>query len=227
MLTIKRLTTLAFYSLLSISVVLLLPIDSKANQNTQIKILVLGDSLTAGYGLDKNGSFPAVLEKYLRASGWDTTIANGGVSGDTSAGGKNRLKWALTKNPDVVIIELGANDGLRGLNPNNTKENLAAILRELRQRKISVLLAGMLAPPNFGKTYGQEFKKIYLDLAREFNVPLYKFFLDGVAGKPALNQSDGIHPNKKGVVVIVERILPRVVSILKTLKKDQLRDQNK
>tara|TARA_B100000579_G_C22813226_1_gene846390 strand:+ start:897 stop:1571 length:675 start_codon:yes stop_codon:yes gene_type:complete len=224
MLTIKRLTTLAFYRLLSISVVLLLPIDSKANQNTQIKILVLGDSLTAGYGLDKNGSFPAVLEKYLRASGWDTTIANGGVSGDTSAGGKNRLKWALTKNPDVVIIELGANDGLRGLNPNNTKENLAAILRELRQRKISVLLAGMLAPPNFGKTYGQEFKKIYLDLAREFNVPLYKFFLDGVAGKPALNQSDGIHPNKKGVVVIVERILPSVVSILKTLKKDQLRD---
>ena len=213
--------------LLSISVVLLLPIDSKANQNTQIKILVLGDSLTAGYGLDKNGSFPAVLEKYLRASGWDTTITNGGVSGDTSAGGKNRLKWALRKNPDVVIIELGANDGLRGLNPNNTKENLAAILRELRQRKISVLLAGMLAPPNFGKTYGQEFKKIYLDLAREFNVPLYKFFLDGVAGKPALNQSDGIHPNKKGVVVIVERILPRVVSILKTLKKDQLRDKNK
>ena len=227
MLTIKRLTTLAFYRLLSISVVLLLPIDSKANQNTQIKILVLGDSLTAGYGLDKNGSFPVVLEKYLRASGWDTTIANGGVSGDTSAGGKNRLKWALTKNPDVVIVELGANDGLRGLNPKNTKENLAAILRELRQRKISVLLAGMLAPPNFGKTYGQEFKKIYLDLAREFNVPLYKFFLDGVAGKPALNQSDGIHPNKKGVVVIVERILPRVVSILKTLKKDQLRDQNK
>ena len=227
MLTIKRLTTLAFYKLLSISVVLLLPIDSKANQNTQIKILVLGDSLTAGYGLDKNGSFPAVLEKYLRASGWDATIANGGVSGDTSAGGKNRLKWALTKNPDVVIIELGANDGLRGLNPNNTKENLAAILRELRQRKISVLLAGMLAPPNFGKTYGQEFKKIYLDLAREFNVPLYKFFLDGVAGKPALNQNDGIHPNKKGVVVIVERILPKVVSILKTLKKDQLRDKNK
>ena len=227
MLTIKSLTTLAFYTLLSVSVVLLLPIDSKANQNTQIKILVLGDSLTAGYGLDKNGSFPAVLEKYLRASGWDTTIANGGVSGDTSAGGKNRLKWALTKKPDVVIVELGANDGLRGLNPNNTKENLAAILRELRQRKISVLLAGMLAPPNFGKTYGQEFKKIYLDLAREFNVPLYKFFLDGVAGKPALNQSDGIHPNKKGVVVIVERILPRVVSILKTLKKDQLRDQNK
>ena len=224
MLTIKSLTTLAFYTLLSVSVVLLLPIDSKANQNTQIKILVLGDSLTAGYGLDKNGSFPAVLEKYLRASGWDTTIANGGVSGDTSAGGKNRLKWALTKKPDVVIVELGANDGLRGLNPNNTKENLAAILRELRQRKISVLLAGMLAPPNFGKTYGQEFKKIYLDLAREFNVPLYKFFLDGVAGKPTLNQSDGIHPNKKGVVVIVERILPRVVSILKTLKKDQLRD---
>ena len=169
--------------------------------------------------MDKNGSFPAVLEKYLRASGWDTTIANGGVSGDTSAGGKNRLKWALTKKPDVVIVELGANDGLRGLTPNNTKENLAAILRELRQRKISVLLAGMLAPPNFGKTYGQEFKKVYLDLAREFNVPLYKFFLDGVAGKPALNQSDGIHPNKKGVVVIVERILPRVVSVLKTLKK--------
>ena len=114
--------------------------------------------------MDKNGSFPAVLEKYLRASGWDTTIANGGVSVDTSAGGKNRLKWALTKKPDVVIVELGANDGLRGLNPKNTKENLAAILRELRQRKISVLLAGMLAPPNFGKTYGQEFKKIYLDL---------------------------------------------------------------
>ena len=223
MLTIKGLTTLAFYRLLSISVVLLLPIDSKANQNTQIKILVLGDSLTAGYGLDKNGSFPVVLEKYLRASGWDTTIANGGVSGDTSAGGKNRLKWALTKKPDVVIVELGANDGLRGLNPNNTKENLAAILRELRQRKISVLLAGMLAPPNLGKTYGREFEKIYLDLANQFNVPFYKFFLDGVAGNPELNQGDGIHPNRKGVNVIVKRISPSVISVLKNLSKGHVR----
>ena len=224
MLTIKRLTTLAFYRLLSISVVLLLPIDSKANQNTQIKILVLGDSLTAGYGLDKNGSFPAVLEKHLRAAGWDTTITNGGVSGDTSAGGKNRLKWALTKKPDVVIVELGANDGLRGLNPNNTKENLAAILRELRQRKISVLLAGMLAPPNLGKTYGREFEKIYLDLANQFNVPFYKFFLDGVAGNPELNQGDGIHPNRKGVNVIVKRISPSVISVLKNLSKEHLRE---
>ena len=223
MLTIKGLTTLAFYRLLSISVVLLLPIDSKANQNTQIKILVLGDSLTAGYGLDKNGSFPAVLEKHLRAAGWDTTITNGGVSGDTSAGGKNRLNWALTKKPDVVIVELGANDGLRGLNPNNTKENLAAILRELRQRKISVLLAGMLAPPNLGKTYGREFEKIYLDLANQFNVPFYKFFLDGVAGNPELNQGDGIHPNRKGVNVIVKRISPSVISVLKNLSKGHVR----
>ena len=223
MLTIKGLTTLAFYRLLSISVVLLLPIDSKANQNTQIKILVLGDSLTAGYGLDKNGSFPAVLEKHLRAAGWDTTITNGGVSGDTSAGGKNRLKWALTKKPDVVIVELGANDGLRGLNPNNTKENLAAILRELRQRKISVILAGMLAPPNLGKTYGREFEKIYLDLANQLNVPFYKFFLDGVAGNPELNQGDGIHPNRKGVNVIVKRISPSVISVLKNLSKGHVR----
>ena len=223
MLTIKRLTTLAFYRLLSISVVLLLPIDSKANQNTQIKILVLGDSLTAGYGLDKSDSFPAVLEKHLLASGWNASIANGGVSGDTSAGGKNRLKWALTKKPDVVIVELGANDGLRGLNPNNTKENLAAILRELRQRKISVLLAGMLAPPNLGKTYGREFEKIYLDLANQFNVPFYKFFLDGVAGNPELNQGDGIHPNRKGVNVIVKRISPSVISVLKNLSKGHVR----
>lgn len=226
MLTRRSLTTLAFYTLLSISVVLLLPIDSKASQNTQIKILVLGDSLTAGYGLDKSDSFPAVLEKHLLASGWNVSVANGGVSGDTSAGGKNRLQWALTKKPDVVIIELGANDGLRGLNPNNTKENLAAILRELQQRKILVLLTGMLAPPNLGKTYGREFKKIYVDLASKFNLPLYEFFLDGVAGKPALNQSDGIHPNKKGVNVIVQRILPNVISVLKNLSKKYPRDKN-
>ena len=220
MLTRRSLTTLAFYTLLSISVVLLLPIDSKASQNTQIKILVLGDSLTAGYGLDKSDSFPVVLEKHLLASGWNASVANGGVSGDTSAGGKNRLQWALTKKPDVVIIELGANDGLRGLNPNNTKENLAAVLKELQQRKILTLLTGMLAPPNLGKTYGREFEKIYLDLASRFNVPLYKFFLDGVAGKPELNQSDGMHPNRKGVNEIVQRILPSVISVLKNLSKN-------
>ena len=129
-------------------------------------------------------------------------------------------------NPDIVIVELGANDGLRGINPKNTKENLAAILKELQQRKILTLLTGMLAPPNLGKTYGREFKKIYLDLASRFNVPLYKFFLDGVAGNPKLNQSDGIHPNKKGVNEIVQRILPNVILILRNLTKENLKDKN-
>ena len=224
MLTARNLKTLAFYTLLSISVLLLLPINSKASQNTQIKILVLGDSLTAGYGLDKSDSFPAVLEKHLLASGWNASIANGGVSGDTSAGGKNRLKWALTKKPDMVIVELGANDGLRGLNPNNTKENLASILKELKRRQILILLTGMLAPPNLGKTYGREFEKVYLDLANQFNVPFYKFFLDGVAGNPELNQGDGIHPNRKGVNVIVKRISPSVISVLKNLSKWHVRE---
>tara|TARA_B100000700_G_scaffold283772_1_gene336474 strand:- start:102 stop:776 length:675 start_codon:yes stop_codon:yes gene_type:complete len=224
MLTARNLKLLAFYPLLSISVLLLLPINSKASQNTQIKILVLGDSLAAGYGLDKSDSFPAVLEKHLLASGWNASIANGGVSGDTSAGGKNRLKWALTKKPDMVIVELGANDGLRGLNPNNTKENLASILTELQKRQILILLTGMIAPPNLGKTYGREFEKIYLDLANRFNVPLYKFFLEGVAGNPDLNQSDGIHPNRKGVNVIVERISPSVISVLKNLREGHLRE---
>ena len=224
MLTARNLKTLAFYTLLSISVLLLLPINSKASQNTQIKILVLGDSLTAGYGLDKSDSFPAVLEKHLLASGWNASIANGGVSGDTSAGGKNRLKWALTKKPDMVIVELGANDGLRGLNPNNTKENLASILKELKRRQILILLTGMLAPPNLGKTYGREFEKVYLDLANQFNVPFYKFFLDGVAGNPELNQGDGIHPNRKGVSVIVKRISPSVISVLKNLSKWHVRE---
>jgi len=185
-----------------------------------LRVLALGDSLTAGYGLAQEDAFTTRLEGALKARGIDARVINAGVSGNTSAGGRARLDWALSSagpdGPDAVIVELGANDGLRGLPPEETRTNLDAILARLGERKIPALLTGMLAPPNLGSEYGGEFKAIYPDLAEKHGVVLYPFFLDGVAAEPDLNQDDGIHPNARGVEVIVARILPAVMKVLNT-----------
>ncbi|MEE8445799.1 MAG: arylesterase [Alphaproteobacteria bacterium] len=184
-----------------------------------VRILVLGDSLAAGYGLPARAAFPARLEARLKAGGFDVVAINAGVSGDTSAGGRARLDWALADRPDIVIVELGANDALRGLDPAMTRSNLDAILARLRGAGVRVLLTGMYAPPNFGRDYEQKFKALYPALAAKHGVAFYPFFLDRVAAIPALNQPDGIHPNERGVGVIVDLIAPYVVRLLKALER--------
>jgi acyl-CoA thioesterase-1 len=180
------------------------------------RLMVLGDSLTAGYGLPSAQAFPVRLEAALRARGIAVTVLNAGVSGDTTAGGLARLDWSLADKPTHAIVELGANDMLRGLDPAQAKRNLDQILTRLRKEKLPVLIAGMLASRNLGADYQSRFDAIYPDLAKHHNVALYPFFLDGVATDPALNQSDGIHPNARGVDIIVERILPAVLTLLET-----------
>ncbi len=175
-----------------------------------LRLMVIGDSLTAGFGLPAHEAFPAQLEKALRERGLAVTVVNAGVSGDTSAGGRSRLDWALAEKPDAVILELGANDGLRGIDPQSTYANLAAILSKLKTRGIPAFVAGMYAPPNLGAAYGEEFRSVYTRLAKEFDVPLQDFFLDGVAAQPHLNQSDGMHPNAAGVTVMVANMLPKL-----------------
>lgn len=178
------------------------------------RLLVLGDSLTAGYGLTEDEAFPAQLEKALQGAGHKVTASNAGVSGDTSAGGLARLEWALQDNPRLVIVELGANDALRGLPPEETFANLDAILERLESAGIHTILAGMRAPRNLGEEYTTSFDQIYPRLAQKHKVIYYPFFLDGVLMDRALNQADGIHPNSRGVRVIVERILPFVETAL-------------
>lgn len=177
-------------------------------------ILALGDSLTAGYGLAPEQSFPAQLEAALAQKGIAARVVNGGVSGDTSAGGLARLDWLLGENPDLVIVELGANDGLRGLDPAATRVNLDRIVGRIRESGAHVLLAGMRAPPNLGSEYGAAFATLYRDLAEKHGAAYYPFFLEGVAANPALNQEDGIHPTAEGIAVIVENILPVVTGAL-------------
>ena len=179
------------------------------------RLLVLGDSLTAGYGLEASEAFPVQLEKALQQSGYDVTVVNAGVSGDTSAGGLARLEWALADAPQIVIVELGGNDALRGLPPEVTFGNLDAILERLKVAGIRIILAGMKAPRNLGEDYTTAFDQTYPELASKHNVSFYPFFLDGVALDPVLNQADGIHPNANGVGVIVERILPIVKDAIK------------
>ncbi|MBX6745282.1 MAG: arylesterase [Acetobacteraceae bacterium] len=180
-----------------------------------IRLLALGDSLTAGYGLPQGQGFVPQLQAALRAHGHDAQVLDAGVSGDTTAGGLARLDWALADQPQAAIVELGGNDGLRGLPPRETRANLDAILSRLKARGVPTLLAGMLAPPNLGADYGREFAEVFKSLARDHpEVVFYPFFLEGVAADPALNQPDGIHPNAKGVEVIVRRILPAVETLL-------------
>ncbi len=176
-----------------------------------LDVLAFGDSLVSGYGLGESAAFPARLEAALIGHGIAARVVNAGVAGDTTSGGLGRLDWVLADKPDLVIVELGANDALRGLDPSATRANLDAMLERLDGAGARVLLAGMLAPRNLGTEYAAQFDAVFPDLAQEHGVEFYPFFLDGVAADPALNQSDGIHPNEAGVEIIVRRILPYVL----------------
>lgn len=192
-----------------------------------LTIVALGDSLTAGYLLGPDDGFVPQLEKALRAKGYrDVSVVNGGVSGDTSSGGLSRLDWTVGPEADAVIVELGANDALRGIDPGLTRSNLEEILKRLKGRNLPVLLAGMMAPPNMGADYGKAFNSIYPELAAANGLVFYPFFLDGVAGelngKPVaadLTLADGMHPNAKGVSIIVTRILPKVETLIAQAQK--------
>jgi acyl-CoA thioesterase-1 len=185
-----------------------------AGAGKPIKMVVLGDSLSAGLGLSVSAAFPARLKESLKIKGIDVDMINAGVSGDTSSGGRDRLDWSVPEGTDAVILELGANDALRGTDPKVTRAALTDILARLKARKVAVLLCGMLAPPNYGSDYSARFNAIYPDLAKSFGVPLYPFFLEGVAADARLNQADGLHPTAEGVDVIVKNILPTVEAFL-------------
>jgi acyl-CoA thioesterase I len=179
-----------------------------------IKVVALGDSLTAGYGLPDKDGFVPQLQAALTAKGVAAEVQNAGVSGDTASDGLARLDWSVPDGTDAVILELGANDMLRGINPGVTQKALDTILSRLTQRHIAVLLCGMRAAPNLGPDYVQAFERIYPDLAAKYGVPYYPFFLDGVAADPKLTQHDGLHPNAAGVGIIVGRILPKVQELI-------------
>jgi acyl-CoA thioesterase-1 len=194
--------------------VLLLPAGAPA-WAADTRLLMLGDSITAAYGLARGQGLPAQLQAALRAKGHQVTVIDAGVSGDTTAGGRARLDWALAERPQAVIVALGGNDGLRGIEPRSTEANLAAILDALAARGLPVMLAGMLAPPNLGADYGREFAGTFTRLSEARpDVVFYPFLLDGVAGNPGLNQPDRIHPNEAGVAELVRRMLPSVESLL-------------
>jgi acyl-CoA thioesterase-1 len=197
---------------------LVMPFSAPAGAQA-IKFVAFGDSLIAGFGLRANESFPAQLENSLKKRGHDVAIVNAGVSGDTTNGGVSRLDWSVPDGTEAVILVLGANDMLRGMEPELAKKNLDDMIKRLKARKIEVLLAGMRAAPNMGADYGRKFDSIYAELAKEHDVLIYPFFLDGVAGERELNLNDGIHPTPKGVSLIVERILPSVESLIERVKK--------
>jgi len=192
----------------------LAPVNGVKAAERPVKIVVLGDSLSAGFGLPVEAAFPSRLAEVLKAKDTAVTIANAGVSGDTASAGLDRMDWSVPEGTDAVILELGANDALRGLDPKLTKTALDTILRKLEDRHIIVLLTGMRAPRNMGPDYARDFDAIYPALASTHPVVFYPFFLDGVAADPKLNQGDGIHPNAAGVDVIVARILPRVEELI-------------
>ncbi|WP_316205069.1 MULTISPECIES: arylesterase [unclassified Bradyrhizobium] len=194
------------------------PALAEAAAAKPIKVVVLGDSLSAGLGLAGNEAFPAKLQKSLHDNGIAIDMTNAGVSGDTASGGRDRLDWSVPDSTDAVIVELGANDALRGIDPAVTRKALTEIVTRLKARKIAVMLCGMLAPPNYGSEYAAKFNAIYPDLAKQFDVPLYPFFLEGVAADPKLNQADGLHPTAAGVDIIVAKMLPTVEAFLRPLR---------
>jgi len=205
----RAVTALAFAAMLGA------PADAA---DRPVRIVVLGDSLSAGFGLTVQDALPAKLERALKAKGHNVTIENAGVSGDTAAGGLARLDWSVAEGTDAVILELGANDALRGSDPKTTRASLEAIIRKLKERRIAVLLAGMLAPRNLGPDYAKAFDPIYPELAAAHGLILYPFILDGVAGNPALNLSDGIHPTAAGVDIMVKGLLPKAEELVARVK---------
>jgi acyl-CoA thioesterase-1 len=190
------------------------PVSGAMAQDRPIRIVAMGDSLTAGYGLPAGAAFPVKLEQALAAKGVAVKIANAGVSGDTASGGASRIDWSVPDGTEAVILELGANDALRGIDPAVTRKALDAILARLKARKIAVLLCGMQAPPNMGEDYARAFNGIFPALAAKHGAILYPFFLDGVAANSGLNQPDGIHPTAAGVDAIVMRIMPKVEELI-------------
>jgi acyl-CoA thioesterase-1 len=198
----------------ALGVFLVMAMHAGAAAARPVRLLVFGDSLVAGYGLPHEDGFEARLEDALRADGRDVVILDGGVSGDTSAGGRARIDWSLGDKPDAAIVELGANDGLRGSDPAAMQANLTAILDALAAAHVPTLLTGMLAPPNLGAAYGAQFKAVFARLSQRPGLLFDPFFLAGVAANPALNQADGIHPNAEGVKLIVARLKPLIEKLL-------------
>ena len=184
--------------------------------DTTPRIVVLGDSLTAGLGLPPDQAYPAVLQQKLKEAGYNIEVVNAGVSGDTSADGLRRTNWSLEGNVRLLIVALGANDGLRGLPPGQMKQNLQGIIHRARQRGIPVLLAGMEAPPNYGEQYTASFRQVFQELARENKLPLVPFLLEGVAGVVELNQRDGIHPTSAGAARIADHLWPTVEKMIQS-----------
>ena len=190
-----------------------------AASGAPIRMVVLGDSLSAGHGLPGSDAFPAKLQKALKAKGIAVDMTNAGVSGDTASGGRDRLDWSVPQGTQAVIVELGANDALRGTDPAVTRGALDDILKQLKARGIAVMLCGMLAPPNYGADFAARFNAIYPDLAKAYDVPLYRFFLEGVAADAKLNQADGMHPTAEGIDIIVKNILPSVEAFLSSISR--------
>jgi len=200
-----------------LTILSLVNVPSNSSEITQpvIKLMIFGDSLTAGYGLKRSDSFSEKLSNALKSKGRNVRIILSSVSGDTTAGGKARLDWALIEKPDAFLLELGANDGLRGIEPSVSRENLESIIKKLKKNRVKTLIAGMFAPPNLGKEYSREFNNIFSSLAKKYSLLFYPFFLEGVAANPQLNQADGIHPNPKGVDEIIKRMLPIVMKLVR------------
>lgn len=205
---------LRFFNLIGALLLLAATIHPATAENQPKRLLLLGDSLTAGYGLPPDAGFVAQLDLALQAAGVDATLLDAGVSGDTTAGGRGRVAWSLADKPTHALVALGANDALRGLPADAAKENLQAIVDAFAEAGVPVLLAGMQAPRNWGQDYAEAFDAIFPTVAEKADVPLYPFFLEGVALDPALNQADGIHPNAAGVAVMVEKLTPRIIQLL-------------
>jgi acyl-CoA thioesterase-1 len=208
----------AGFALLCLMLLIGLPMHSARAADAVPEILAFGDSISAGLGLPADQAFPARLGAKLRAQGVPVRIVNAGVSGDTTAGGVARLDWALADKPAVVLLELGANDALRGIDPATVRRNLEQMIEKIQASGAKLLLLGMQAPPNWGEEYQKEFDRIYPELAHAHNVPLYPFVLEGVAMDPKLNQPDGLHPNERGVAVMVDRIAPHVAPLVTQLE---------
>ena len=217
--TVHTVVNLRLALCLALLVQVLAHMSAASAQERPIRIIAFGDSLTAGYGLPPKNAFPVRLEAALKARGHNVAVVNAGVSGDTTAGGLARLDWAVPDDADAVIVELGANDALRALDPAAARKNLDAILTRIKAKGADILLTGMRAPRNYGPEYTGPFDAIFPALARQHETLYYPFFLEGVILNPALNLDDSIHPNAKGIDIIVEGILPHVEELIGRVKK--------